>query len=417
MACTRSTHHAAHCPRAILSCCCVPGGGCAMLHACPNPFLHLAAAAENLLSGPCLLSVPGFCEPMSFPCPDCDRIFSRPSHRKRHQQGSRNLCQHRVIRKKVIGALVCRGRVRNDNVRRAVVARVKPFLRFLKSSATRQSGLPPGPVQFVPFANSDLVPLDVHALLSVLMRVPGADRPFLLAELSDDERVRVFAGAGLITFGWTLPWARIIGLPPVPCSSAYEHHLREGLLDAWRAGTAVMNCHVRSASGRSFANGGARAAKAKTSTLIDDVRGLLDRAASEVFKVAVITGDFESAMHAIHGRGIPESGYLAKLTFALVRGAGLAREAPGHVCMGAGALGGLAALTGQGQPVYLSVPALAVEHTQMVTDVLASAWGRGRPKKPVFTRWDVSTMLCVWAGAGFPEEAASGGHQMRAIGV
>ena len=302
---------------------------------------------------------------------------------------------------------------------------VVSFTRFLKHAVHRQAGLQAGPVQFVPFGNTALVPWDAHALACVLLGRPVDTFPLPvrpMAGASAEEKASMLGRVAVTVLGWTVAWAACIQPLRQPWDASQERRLRRRLQAAWQNGRAVMNPLLASSRRWSVPPDASRQrADVKITALVATVRATMARAAMPACHAALAAGDLEGAMRVVCGPGLPFGGYLDKSARCLCRLLGIADSRGSDVlAMGSGAFRGLAHIHGGDALGHAGDPELVRALVLQTVRDVRRIWPRaGGPvvALPELLPWDICEMLCIWAGTGFQDAAVPRPRVMLGLGI
>ena len=353
----------------------------------------------------------------SFPCSNCDRVFGRKAHLKRHMDS--NVCTgvNKIRRGAAPGGVLEGGDRSNFNLRRRMARAVVPFVEYTRALVALQSQYDSGPVDFIPLGG-ECVPRDVWALAKPIEAAMG--REGVLASST-----RVVAASAVVSLGLTDRWAAMVDLPPAdPADPHYFKDLEAKLLIEWALQRPVFNARVLAANCHSTTGIDSRKrASQRISQFMGKVRGISTRAPAVADHLH--RGHVNDAMEALQGNGIPVDGYTMKMTLSLWCNLGicmLVDFSSINYPMGSAPLAALSHFIGQeihddldfarkclhwlkvlvqrnwetNQPVVAETNQPVVAETNQPVIAL-----------PVFTELQLQAVLCTWWSSGRPIDPAA----------
>ena len=347
---------------------------------------------------------------LQFPCPNCDKVFGRKHHLKRHTDAG--VCTRTRApenpKRKAEGVLEGHGRV-NFNLRRRMARASGRFLEYTRALVTLQSQYEGGPVDFIPLGG-DCVPRDVWALTSCIKAAMG--REGVLASST-----RVVAASAIVSLGWTDRWAAMVDLPPAdPTDPQYFKDLEAKLLIEWALQRPVFNAQVLAANCNSVAGvDNRKVASNRISKFMEKVRGICTRAPAVADHLH--SGRVNDAMEALHGHGIPVGGYTMKATLSLWCALGTCTLVDFRGIdypIGSAPLAALSHFVGQ---EIRDDMALARKSLHWLKALVQHDWEINPPvvTLPVFNELQLQAVLCTWWAGGQPvDPAATAFHTMKA---
>ena len=337
---------------------------------------------------------------LNFPCPNCDKVFSRKHHLNRHRENGICSGGPQKVQREIGGVLDGDGRT-GFNLHRRMARASWPFVEYTRALVTLQSQHDSGPVDFIPLGG-ECVSRDVWALAKCIEAAMG--REGVLASSP-----RVVAACAVVSLGLTDRWATMVGLPPAdPTDPDYFKDLEAKLLVQWALQQPVFNTHVLAANCNSITGTDSRkVASKRISKFVEKVRGICTRAPAAANHLH--SGHVNAAMEALHGEGIPMEGYTMKMTLSLWCNLGMCT---------------LVDFSGIDYPVG-SAPVAALSHFigQEIRDdagfarkclrwlkaLVQQDWEINLPMAalPVFNELQLQAVLCTWWSSGQPKDPAA----------
>ena len=168
-----------------------------------------------------------------------------PSQLAPHVGTRRCLYNQAVTIEKRHGPIAARGLAARGNVRRVVEGKCPDFLRYLQANVERQRK----------FAAAEPLPFSPLSLSRVSGDMESMSAALLTAacRVSDPDRTqRLLSGCVGSSLCWTLAFTKLLRLPPLVWTDAYEQRLTDSLLLSWKRGEQVVNTSVLACTARSF---------------------------------------------------------------------------------------------------------------------------------------------------------------------
>ena len=330
----------------------------------------------------------------SFPCSNCDRVFGRKAHLKRHMDS--NVCTGvNKIGPGAPGGVLEGGDRSNFNLRRRMARAVVPFMEYTRAFVTLQSQYDSGPVDFIPLGG-ECVPRDVWALAKCIEA--AMDREGVLPSSP-----RVVAACAIVSLGLTDRWALMVDLPPAdPTDPHYFKDLKAKLLLEWALQRPVFNTNVLAANCNSILRIDSRKlASQRISVFMEKVHGISTRAPAAAAHLR--SGHLNDAMEALHGDGIPMDGYIMKMTLSLWCALGMCTGIDFSIInypMGSAPLAALSHFIGQ---KICDMP-FARRCLCWLKALILHDWEINQPvvTLPVFNELQLQAVLCTWWSSGRP---------------
>ena len=337
---------------------------------------------------------------LNFPCPNCDKVFGRRHHLKRHTDGGSCTRDSKKYHTETGGVLAGDGRT-EFNLRRRMARASVPFVEYTRAVVTLQSQHESGPVDFIPLGG-ECIPRDVWALAKCIEAAMG--REGVLASSP-----RVVAACAIVSLGLTDQWATMVGLPPAdPTDPDYFKDLEAKLLVKWALQQPVFNAHVLAANCNSITGIDSRKlASKRISKFMGKVRGICTRAPAAANHLH--SGHVNAAMEALRGEGIPAEGYTMKMTLSLWCNLGsctLVDFSGIDYPVGSAPLAALSHFIGQ---EIHNDTGFARKCLQWLKALVQHDWEINLPMAalPVFNELQLQAVLCTWWAGGQPEDPAA----------
>ena len=206
----------------------------------------------------------------SYICERCHAAFDRAAHLELHR-GSRRCVSNKA--KAALGQVNARGLNGGGNIKRGIVRRAVPFVKYLRDNTARCKASTTRVVPFVPFL-PEYVALDIDRMSRLIKSEAKAEGLNIQAKSS---LPRLLAAVLATALTFTDVSVKIFRIPSVPWRQSYEKALHRGLIRSWKDQKLIFNTHVRQASTLSFVNSSPQEVHHKVRYIVGLVHAMVDR--------------------------------------------------------------------------------------------------------------------------------------------